>query len=103
MAVYSFQELQTKIAKSNSEDLYVRICKNIKRIRKEKYREFKKDAPNSAINPYTTENIAALLNYNHTHYKRFESENDSTKKIPLKKLYLLTIILETSLEDLMKK
>ena len=103
MAVYSFQELQTKIAKSNSEDLYNRICRNIKRIRKEKYREFKKVSPNNAINPYTTENIAALLAYNHTHYKRFESENDSTKKIPLKKLILLSIILETSLEDLMKK
>ena len=103
MAVYSFQELQAKIAKSNNEDLYNRICRNIKRTRKEKYREFKKVSANSAINPYTTENIAALLNYNHTHYKRFESENDSTKKIPLNKLVLLSIILETSLDDLTKK
>ncbi len=103
MAVYSFKELQTKIAKCNSDDLYVRICRNIKRIRKEKYREFKRVSDNGSINPYTTENIAALLRYNHTHYKRFESENDSTKKIPLKKLVLLSIILETSIEDLMKK
>ena len=73
-----------------------------KKIRKEKYREFKKLGSNSTINPYTTENIAALLDYNHTHYKRFESENDSTKKMPLKKIVLLSIILETSIEDLMK-
>ena len=68
----------------------------------EKYKEFKKNYANSTINPYTTENIAALLDYNHTHYKRFESDNDSTKKIPLKKIVLLSIILDTSIEDLMK-
>ena len=87
MAIYSYQELQEKISKCNNNDLYNRICKNIKKLR---------------INPYTTENIAALLDYNHTHYKRFESDNDSTKKIPLKKIVLLSIILDTSIEDLMK-
>ena len=54
MAVYSYQELQEKIAKCNNDDLYYRICKNIKKIRKEKYKEFKKISSNSAINPYTT-------------------------------------------------
>ena len=88
MAIYSYQELQEKISKCNNNDLYNRICKNIKKLRKEKYKEFK--------------NIAALLDYNHTHYKRFESDNDSTKKIPLKKIVLLSIILDTSIEDLMK-
>ena len=119
MAVYSYQELQEKIEEigvgqiasisgryyamdRDNDDLYYRICRNIKKIRKEKYREFKKLGSNSTINPYTTENIAALLDYNHTHYKRFESENDSTKKMPLKKIVLLSIILETSIEDLMK-
>ncbi len=102
MAIYSYQELQEKISKCNNDDLYNRICKNIKKLRKEKYKEFKKNCTNSTINPYTTENIAALLDYNHTHYKRFESDNDSTKKIPLKKIVLLSIILDTSIEDLMK-
>ena len=102
MAIYNFQALQAKISKCNTDDLYIRICKNIKRIRKEKYKEFKKNYTNSTINPYTTENIAALLDYNHTNYKRFESDNDSTKKIPLKKIVLLSIILDTSIEDLMK-
>lgn len=102
MAIYSYQELQEKISKCNNNDLYNRICKNIKKLRKEKHKEFKKNYANSTINPYTTENIAALLDYNHTHYKRFESDNDSTKKIPLKKIVLLSIILDTSIEDLMK-
>ena len=34
MAVYSYQELQEKIAKCNNDDLYYRICRNIKKIRK---------------------------------------------------------------------
>lgn len=102
MAIYSYKELQSKIAKCNNEDIYKKICKNIKKLRKEKYREFKKQCANNAINPYTTENVATLLDYNHTHYKRFESENDSTKKIPLKKLVLISIILDVTIEDLMK-
>lgn len=103
MAVNSFQDIQSKISKvKNDEELYKRICKNIKKIRQERYREFKKTANNSAINPYTTENMASLLNYNHTHYKRFESENDTTKKIPFKKIILISLILDTPIENLIK-
>ena len=35
MAIYSYQELQEKISKCNNNDLYNRICKNIKKLRKE--------------------------------------------------------------------
>lgn len=100
--VYSYQELQSKLININKEELYKKICKNIKRIRKEKYNEFKKLGINNTINPYTTENISDLLNYNHTHYKRFESDNDSTKRMPLDKLILLTIIFDTTLDELIK-
>ena len=51
MAIYSYQELQEKISKCNNNDLYNRICKNIKKLRKEKYKEFKKNYANSTINP----------------------------------------------------
>ncbi len=102
MAIYNYQELQEKIAKYDDKELYKNICRNIKRIRKEKYNEFKKICTNNTINPYTTENIAALLDYNHTHYKRFESDNDSTKKIPLKKIILLSIIFDTTIDELIK-
>lgn len=94
----SFIELKELISKVNKDMLYVRICKNIKKYRIEKYNEFK--LKNSKlINPYSTEKIAELLDYNHNHYKRFESENDSTKKIPLEKLVKLSIILDKKIED----
>jgi len=94
-------DLKEKLNKVNKEMLYVRICKNIKKFRLEKYNEFKNKNSNN-INPYSTEKIAELLDYNHNHYKRFESENDSTKKIPLEKLVKLSIILEKSLDDFIK-
>lgn len=102
MRIYNYQELQNKICKVDKHELDRRICKNIKRIRLERYNEFKKEYKTNSINPYSTENIAALLDYSHTHYKRFESENDKTKKIPLEKLILLTIIFDTTLDELIK-
>jgi len=94
-------DLKEKLNKVNKEILNVRISKNIKKFRLEKYNEFKNKNSNN-INPYSTEKIAELLDYNHNHYKRFESENDSTKKIPLEKLVKLSIILEKSLDDFIK-
>ena len=95
--------LQDKISEVKKDDIYEIICKNIKKYRLEKCNEFKQNKNNGTLNPYTTENIAALLDYNHNHYKRFESENDSTKKIPLEKIIKLSIILEKSLDDFIKK
>lgn len=100
--IYSYQELQDKLINVDQDELYRRICRNIKRLRIERYNKFKKEFTMNTINPYTTENIAALLDYNHNHYKRFESENDSTKKIPLKKLILLTLIFDVTLDELIK-
>ena len=102
MTRVNFQSLQEQVSKVDKEELYVKICKNIKIFRLEKYHEFKSKEKNSSINPYSSENIAALLDYNHNHYKRFESINDSTKKIPLEKLIKLSIILEKSLDDFIK-
>ncbi len=42
MAIYSYQELQEKISKCNNNDLYNRICKNIKKLRKESIRSLKR-------------------------------------------------------------
>ena len=102
MAIQNFQILQEKVANLDKDMLYIRICKNIKAFRLEKYKEFKNSENHCRINPYSTENIAALLDYNHNHYKRFESENDSTKRIPLEKLVKLSIILDKNLEDFTK-
>lgn len=98
-----FQKLQELVSKINKEELYFNICKNVKKFRLEKYQEFKNKNSNNSINPYTTENIAALLDYNHTHYKRFESDTDSTSKIPLDKLVKLSIILEKSLDEFLQE
>ncbi len=104
MAISEFEKLQDKVSKvSDDNDLYTRICKNLKKFRLEKYNEFKANNSNNTINPYSTENIAALLDYNHTHYKRFESANDSTKKIPLTKLRKIAVILDKSVDDFINK
>lgn len=97
-----YQKLQNQITNTNMDNVYKIICKNIKKYRLEKYYEFKANNYNDKINPYSTENISALLNYNHNHYKRFESENDSTKRIPLEKIVYLSIILEKDINDFFK-
>ena len=106
MLVYDIDELRMKVSSVDKDELYVNICKNIKRIRKEKYNEFKKlvkdNKINKSINPYTTESIAELLDYNHTHYKRFESENDKTKMIPLDKIIKLALILDVDINEIIK-
>lgn len=102
MATSNFQKLQDIVSKINNEELYTNICKNIKNFRLEKYNEFKMENSNNTINPYTTENIAALLDYNHNHYKRFESETDGTKRMPLEKIVKLSIILDKNLDDFIK-
>lgn len=104
MAIYSYQELQNKLENyTNDKDLYKIICKNIKMYRKERNQEFKSNCISNSINPYTSENFAALLDYNHTHYKRFESENDSTKKMPLIKILMATTILDVDIMDLFQE
>lgn len=102
MAVKEYSLLQEKVSLINQERLYRNICKNIKKFRVEKYNEFKTLENRNLINPYSSENISALLDYSHNHYKRFESETDSTKRIPLEKLVKLSIILEKDIEDFFK-
>ena len=82
--------------------MYINICRNFKKFCLGKHNEFKKQNLNTSINPYSTENISALLDYNHNHYKRFESENDSTRMIPLEKLVKLSIILDKKLDDFIR-
>ena len=102
MIIYDYQKLQEMVNKIDKEQMYKTICKNIKKYRSQRYEEFKNQNSNNSINPFTTENISALLDYNHTHYKRFESENDSTRMIPLDKLVKLSLILDVKIEDFLK-
>lgn len=102
MNINKFEELQEKTSNIKLDDLYTTICQNMKKYRLQKYQEFKNSNLQNTINPYSTENIAALLDYNHNHYKRFESETDSTKRIPLNKLVKLAIILDKKIDDFLK-
>ncbi len=98
----NYEELQIMVSEINKEDVYRKICKNVKKFRLEKYCEFKKNSYSNVINPYTTENVSSLLDYNHNYYKRFESENDETKVIPLIKLIKLSVILDKDISDFLK-
>ncbi len=102
VAMRRFEDLQKLVSTVDKNSIYDTICKNIKKFRVEKYNEFKNLNSNSSLNPYSTEHIAALLDYNHNHYKRFESETDSTKHIPLEKIIMLAIILEKNVDDFLK-
>lgn len=102
MAIYDFEKLQNMVSVIDKEELYITICKNIKKFRLQRYNEFKNQNSQNTINPFSSENIAALLDYNHNHYKRFESDSDSTKMIPLEKVVKLSIILDKSLDDFIK-
>lgn len=101
---FTYEQLQNKLSGINQEYLYRVICRNVKQYRLMRHREFKRSYYGvSDINPYTTENIAALLGYNHTYYKRFESETDETKSIPLFKLFELSVILDVGIENFFKE
>ncbi|MBR1416285.1 MAG: hypothetical protein IJ572_00510 [Bacilli bacterium] len=100
MVVYDIEKLRSKVLKIDKDELYINICKTIKKLRKERYNEFKKLNTSKSINPYTTESIAELLDYNHTHYKRFESETDATKQIPLEKIVKLALIFDVSIDEI---
>lgn len=106
MIIYDIDDLRTKVSRVDKDILFQNICHNIKRIRKQRYNEFKKlvkeNKINKSINPYTTESIAELLDYNHTHYKRFESDNDKTKMIPLDKIIKLALILDVDINEIIK-
>lgn len=104
MAISEYEKLQDKVSSIDSEDeFYFNICQNLKKFRLEKYNEFKSSDHGHDLNPYSSENMSALLGYSHTHYKRFESANDSTKKIPLSKLAKIAVILDRPIDDFIKK
>lgn len=100
--ITEFEKLQGVVAEIDKDEMYSTICKNIKKYRLDKYNDFKSRNNSEIINPYSAENIAALLDYNHNHYKRFESETDSTKRIPLEKIVKLSKILGKNVDDFLK-
>ena len=82
MAINSFETLQNKLSRVNVDEMYATICSNIKKYRLEKYNEFKSKNSQSTINPYSTENVAALLDYNHNHYTSQRADILRLRNIP---------------------
>ena len=71
MVTYNFTKLKDMVSRVDKEELYIIICKNIKKFRVQRYNEFKAQNLQNTINPFSSENIAELLDYNHNHYKLF--------------------------------
>lgn len=102
MATKCFDEIKSLVSEVKKDEIYINICKNMKKFRLEKYNEFKLNHNSKELNPYSSQNIAELLDCSFNYYKRYESETDPTKKIPLIKLIKLSIILDKPIEDFYK-
>ncbi len=95
----TFQELQKKMANFNLSDYQATICKNIKRIRKELYEEYKsyyKD--NNLDNPYSSQSVAELLGISYEYYKRLESF-DKSKPISIKIFLKVVVLFNKDIND----
>ena len=77
------------------------ICKNIKRIRKDLYNNYKElyHGVEGIQNPYSTENVSSYLGISMVHYKRLENEKDTCKNITLDNLIKLSLIFDTNLQE----
>ncbi len=95
-------ELFELVEKKTSKDYKPIICLNMRKFRKEKYMEFKAKHKDDE-NPYSVDNISALLGISKVHYKRLENVNDKCKYINLDKLIILSIIYDKSLDEFLKK
>lgn len=77
------------------------LAENLKKIRLSLYEEYKKiDKEND--NPYSSENIASLLNISRRHYKRLENPKYVSKNISIEKLIILSEIYGIKVDDFFK-
>lgn len=77
------------------------VSANLKKYRLslyEKYSSLKKDVDN----PYSSENIASMLNISRRHYNRLENPNYISKNLSIEKLVILSKIYDVPLEDFFK-
>ena len=49
MALDNFEELQKKVSNITKDETYTKLCKNIKKIRLERYNQFKEHEKNSIV------------------------------------------------------
>ena len=98
----TFQELEEKMKNFNLSDYQATICRNIKRIRKDLYDEYKHYyKENNMKNPYSSQSIAELLCISHEYYKRLESF-DKTKPISIKLFLKVVVLFDRDISDFLK-
>ncbi len=96
---YQMEEFVDTIKNSNIQEI---IAENIKNLRLEHYQLYKKKKK-GIDNPYSTENIASLLDISKRHYTRIENPKYTTKNINIEKLLILSKIYNKSLDYFTKK
>lgn len=74
---------------------------NLKKYRLSLYEQYKR-LDKQVDNPYSSENIATLLDISRRHYKRLENPNSITKNISVEKLLILSEVYKIPLEDFFK-
>lgn len=77
------------------------LATNLKKYRLSLYEQYKQ-LNKQVDNPYSSENIASLLDISRRHYKRLENSNAITKNISIEKLYILSEVYQVPLEDFFK-
>lgn len=100
--IQTFQDLEKKMSNFNLSNYQATICKNIKRIRKELYDEYKqyyKD--NNLRNPYSSQSMADLIGISHEYYKRLESY-DKTKPISIRIFLKVVVLLDRDISEFLK-
>lgn len=77
------------------------LANNLKKYRLSLYEQYKK-LDKKTDNPYSSENIATLLDISRRHYKRLENPNYITKNISIEKILILSEVYNIPLEDFFK-
>lgn len=77
------------------------LSNNLKKYRLLLYGQYKQ-LDKKVDNPYSSENIASLLDISRRHYKRLENPNSITKNISIEKLLILSEVYKIPLEDFFK-
>lgn len=102
MQLYEAYEMVEMAEKIKERKCLIILSENLKKYRLYLYEEYNK-LKKGVDNPYSSENIASILNISRRHYKRLENPNAITKNISIEKLLILSEIYNIPLEDFFKK
>ena len=98
----TFNELKTKMDNFNLSNYQATICRNIKRIRKDLFEEYKYYyKENDLKNPYSSQAISELLGISHEYYKRLEVY-DKTKPISIKLFLKVVVLFDRDISEFLK-